>query len=100
MVIEGKPTALGMWVYAPEGTPNYWLSTSVSYWNGEKYVTTSLLHLKTTTVNAAGQTVETTTQYTGINWTGWTYVEADLSGVYKAGAGKLIADTDNRHRCL
>ena len=82
VVIEGKPTALGMWVYAPEGTPNYWLSTSVSYWNGEKYVTTSLLHLKTTTVNAAGQTVETTTQYTGINWSGWKYVEADLSSVY------------------
>lgn len=82
VVIEGKPTALGMWVYAPEGTPNYWLSTSVSYWNGEKYVTTSLLHLKTTTVNAAGQTVDTTTQYTGINWTGWKYVEADLSSVY------------------
>ena len=82
VVIEGKPTALGMWVYAPEGTPNYWLSTSVSYWNGEKYVSTSLLHLKTTTVNAAGQTVETTTQYTGINWTGWKYVEADLSSVY------------------
>ena len=82
VIIEGKPTALGMWVYAPEGTPNYWLSTSVSYWNGEKYVTTSLLHLKTTTVNAAGQTVETTTQYTGINWTGWKYVEADLSSVY------------------
>ena len=82
VVIEGKPTALGMWVYAPEGTPNYWLSTSVSYWNGEKYVTTSLLHLKTTTVNAAGQTVDTTTQYTGINWSGWKYVEADLSSVY------------------
>lgn len=82
VIIEGKPTALGMWVYAPEGTPNYWLSTSVSYWNGEKYVSTSLLHLKTTTVNAAGQTVETTTQYTGINWTGWKYVEADLSSVY------------------
>ena len=81
VIIEGKPTALGMWVYAPEGTPNYWLSTSVSYWNGEKYVSTSLLHLKTTTVNA-GQTVETTTQYTGINWTGWKYVEADLSSVY------------------
>lgn len=82
VVIEGRPTALGMWVYAPEGTPNYWLSTSVSYWNGEKYVTTSLLHLKTTTVNAAGQTVDTTTQYTGINWSGWKYVEADLSSVY------------------
>ena len=82
VVIEGKPTALGMWVYAPEGTPNYWLSTSVSYWNGEKYVSTSLLHLKTTTVNAAGETVDTTTQYTGINWTGWKYVEADLSSVY------------------
>ena len=82
VVIEGRPTALGMWVYAPEGTPNYWLSTSVSYWNGEKYVSTSLLHLKTTTVNAAGETVDTTTQYTGINWSGWKYVEADLSSVY------------------
>ena len=41
-----------------------------------------MLHLKTTTVNAAGETVDTTTQYTGINWTGWKYVEADLSSVY------------------
>jgi hypothetical protein len=35
--IDGTPTALGMWVYAPEGTPNYWLYTFISYWDGSDY---------------------------------------------------------------
>ncbi len=84
--IDGSPSAIGMWVYAPEGTPNFWLSTYISYWNGSGYSSYGLLHFKTTTVDAAGNTVNTTTQYTGINWEGWRYMEADLSPVYTKAA--------------
>lgn len=71
--IEGTPTALGMWVYAPEGTPNFWLYTYIYYWNGSDYVG-AMVHFTTTTGDS--------TQYSGINWSGWMYLEADLTGIY------------------
>lgn len=83
--IEGSPNGIGMWIYAPEGTPNYWLMMYLAYWNGSGYTSTSF-HFKTTAVNKAGETVDTTTQYTGINWSGWKYVEADISSIYTKAA--------------
>lgn len=78
--IEGSPTAIGMWVYAPEGTPNLWLRIRVRDGKG------------------ALQTLNFTEQMKdgnlgGINWTGWKYVEADLSnltGPFKLSAGETI----------
>ncbi len=60
--IEGSPTGIGMWVYAPEGTPNFWLRIRVKDGQG---------------------TVQTVnfTESSGIDWTGWKYVEADLSNL-------------------
>ncbi len=57
--IPGNPTAIGMYVYVPEGTSNLWLRIRVR--------------------DGAG-TVQTLnfTESTGINWTGWKYVEAKL----------------------
>ncbi|MGN0486776.1 MAG: phosphodiester glycosidase family protein [Acutalibacteraceae bacterium] len=58
--IEGSPTGIGMWVYAPEGTPNLWLRIRVRDGKG---------------------TVQTVnfTESSGIDWSGWKYVEADLT---------------------
>ncbi|MCC3868755.1 phosphodiester glycosidase family protein [Terrisporobacter mayombei] len=78
--IEGSPTAIGMWVYAPEGTPNLWLRIRVRDGKG------------------ALQTLNFTEQMKdgnlgGINWTGWKYVEADLShltGPFTLSAGETI----------
>lgn len=80
---EGSPTGLGMWVYAPEGMSNFWFWTQVTYWNGTKWAD-AYIHFRPSGA-------EQTCQYTGVNWTGWTYVEADLSAVYDAGA-KVDAD--------
>jgi exopolysaccharide biosynthesis protein len=80
--IEGTPTALGMWVYAPEGTPNFWLYTLIYYWDGSDYVG-AMVHFTTTTGDS--------TQYSGINWSGWMYLEADLTGIY----AKAIVDQDH-----
>lgn len=58
--VEGTPTAMGLWVYAPEDTPNLWLRIRVKDGTG---------------------TVQTTnfTESSGIDWNGWKYVEADLT---------------------
>ncbi len=57
--IPGNPTAIGMYVYVPENTANLWLRIRVKDGSG---------------------TVQTLnfTESTGINWTGWKYVEAKL----------------------
>lgn len=75
---DGSPTGLGMWVYAPEGTANFWFWTQVTYWDGSKW--------KDAFIHFRPSGAEQTCQYTGINWVGWTYVEADLSSIYAAGA--------------
>ena len=78
LVADGSPSGLGMWVYAPEGMSNFWFWTQVTYWNGTKWAD-AYIHFKPSGA-------EKNCQYTGVNWTGWTYVEADLSAVYGAGA--------------
>lgn len=78
LVADGSPTGLGMWVYAPEDMANFWFWTQVTYWNGTKWAD-AYIHFRPSGA-------EQTCQYTGVNWTGWTYVEADLSAVYDAGA--------------
>ena len=31
--LDGTPSGLGVWVYAPKGTPNYWLWTQIAYYD-------------------------------------------------------------------
>ena len=78
-LLTGSPTAIGVWVYAPEGTPNLWLRAAVGVQdktNPDKY--------NYTYVNFTAPCSETLPadphNYGGINWVGWKYVEADLSG--------------------
>ncbi len=72
--INGTPSGLGVWVYAPEGTPNYWIWTTVAYWD-EASGTYKDAYLHFTTQE--GRSI----QYNGIYWNGWMYCEADLSGL-------------------
>ena len=68
-VIEGTPTAIGMWVYCPDGTPNLWLRMRLRDGSGS-----------TITVNFTAQADKATDgTHGGLNWTGWKYVEADLT---------------------
>lgn len=69
--MEGTPSGLGVWVYAPEGTPNYWLWSTIAYYdvNTDTYKRANV-HFTT----QEGRSL----QYNGIYWEGWMYLEADL----------------------
>ncbi len=73
--IPGSPTAVGMYVYAPEGTANLWMRIRVKDGNGTVQ-----------TLNFEPQTSDSGIQ--GIHWTGWKYMEASLEG--KQGPFSLI----------
>lgn len=76
--IPGSPTAIGMWVYAPEDTPNLWLRLRLKDGSGT-----------TITLNFTDQmTGAEVGKLGGIDWTGWKYVEASLEG--KQGPFSLI----------
>ena len=75
VALEGTPTGFGCWVYAPEGTPNYWLWLTIAYYDETGTVKREWIHFKT----QEGRSI----QYNGIYWDGWMYVEADLSHLAK-----------------
>ena len=78
VTVEGSPTGLGVWVYAPEGVG--------IKWNGDG--TNSGLWLRAYALNKDGDTVElnytlepkdaTLENQPGIYWEGWKYCEATL----------------------
>ncbi|MGM9616329.1 phosphodiester glycosidase family protein, partial [Butyricicoccus sp.] len=79
MTIPGSPTAIGVWVYAPEGTGVQWEGdgTQAGFWlrgyvrdgNGTNQAYDFTLEPKTVTGD----------QQPGIYWEGWKYLEADLT---------------------
>lgn len=68
--IPGTPTAIGMWVYAPEDTPNLWLRLRVKDGDGTVITLNFTEQMSGTEVGKLG----------GIDWEGWKYVEASLKG--------------------
>ena len=80
--VDGNPTAVGMWVYAPEGTPNLWLRMYVNDGDGQNKV-----------VNFTEEANIAEGKMGGIDWTGWKYVEASLEGLkgpFKLRKGETI----------
>ena len=73
--IEGTPTGLGMWVYAPEETDNFWFWMKMYYYDENGDEKSEYIHFKT----QEGRSI----QYNGIYWEGWMYVEADISHLAK-----------------
>ena len=77
---EGNPTAIGFWCYAPEYTPNLWVRIRVKDGNGQ----TQNLNF-TVENNAALEDLDPSDwnygTKGGINWIGWRYLQADLSGI-------------------
>lgn len=69
--IDGTPSGLGFWVYAPENTANFWLWLQIGYYDEYGNIQRPYIHLTT----QEGRCL----QYTGIYWEGWMYVEADLT---------------------
>ncbi len=68
--MDGFPTAIGLWMYAPEGTPNLWVRIRVY-----DEVQGAIL-----TLNFTEQSKPASDGLGGINWTGWKYLEAPLTG--------------------
>lgn len=81
--IEGNPTGIGMWVYAPEGTPNLWVRIELD--DGSN----SLVRL-----NFTEEAKISDNQMGGIDWSGWKYVEAsfpeNMRGPFKMRKGQTI----------
>jgi trimeric autotransporter adhesin len=74
--IEGEPTGIGMWVYAPPEAKGYWLRMLIVDGNNKN------------------QTINLTEEVPGIDWTGWKYVEAEIpasfTGPYKLSGTQTI----------
>lgn len=68
-IIDGAPTAVGMWVYATEADQGFWLRARVTDGNG----TTQQVDL-TCQPSTCPAGVKP-----GINWTGWKYVQGPIS---------------------
>lgn len=81
--IPGNPTAIGMYIYAPEGTPNIWPRIRLKDGNG------TILTLNFT---EGGCTSENAEALGGIDWTGWKYVEAKLVSQEKDKDGHVIKE--------
>ena len=73
--IPGSPTEIGVWVYAPEGTPAYCMYADVESWDpasgAYKWSYPRLI--------AQNADPERPLQ---ITWTGWMYCKADISDLY------------------
>ena len=67
--VEGTPTAVGMWVYAPEGTPNLWIRMYINDADGNNQQ-----------VDFTEEAKISEGKMGGIDWTGWRYLEASLEG--------------------
>ena len=84
--LTGSPTGIGMWVYAPEGTVNLWLRGAIGVETAPGSGTYGYTFINYTERADTAWNNSNGTDVGGINWTGWHYVEADLS----AYAGRTI----------
>ena len=90
--LEGTPTGIGMWVYAPEGTPNFWLWMTINYYDADGNMRSTTKHFKT----QEGRNV----QYNGIYWEGWMYLEADVSDLAQYVTPERPLTISNRSHAL
>lgn len=73
--IPGKPTEIGVWVYAPEGTPAYCMYVDVEAWDPAS----GAYKWSTPRLTAQNPDPERPLQ---ITWTGWMYCKVDISDLY------------------
>ena len=73
--IPGSPTEIGVWVYAPEGTPAYCMYADVESWDPASGAY-KWSYPRLTAQNADPE------RPLQITWTGWRYCKADISDLY------------------
>lgn len=71
---KGSPSAIGCWVYVPEGTANHNLYLNCAGKVDTETGSSATSYQCLTSADALG------TEKSGINWTGWKYLEFDLTG--------------------
>lgn len=72
--IEGTPTEIGVWIYAPENTPGYAVYADLMFWNGSDYKTKNY---RLSHKNANGE------ESTVIDWSGWMYCSANIQDIWQ-----------------
>ena len=72
--IEGTPTEIGVWIYAPENTPRYAVYADILYWDGADYATKNY---RLSHKNADGE------ESTVIDWSGWMYCSANVQDIWQ-----------------
>lgn len=86
--IPGMPTALGVWVYAPEGVGVEYDGKTAGFWlRGYAYDKNGTLVTADFTLQTKDEKVTSGESEPGIYWRGWKYLEADITtkwtGPYK-----------------
>lgn len=74
--IEGYPTEIGIWVYAPEGTSNYALAMDMAVWDPAKGDYATKNRWLTTAAGTAMGTEH------GIDWSGWMYCYTNVEDLW------------------
>lgn len=77
--IEGTPSEIGVWIYAPENTPAYQIWADIEHWGPDKdgvydYRTKNYT---LTHKNANGEISKV------IDWTGWMYCSANIQDIWQ-----------------
>lgn len=72
--IDGMPTEIGVWIYAPENTPGYAVYADLMFWNGSDYKTKNY---RLSHKNANGE------ESTVIDWSGWMYCSASIEDLWQ-----------------
>ncbi|MBE6811433.1 MAG: hypothetical protein E7523_00965 [Ruminococcaceae bacterium] len=86
---EGSPTSMGVWVYAPEGTANYHLYLCCANGMTAEAIEKGISH----TNQSYQRLTEENGDTIGINWTGWKYLEFDLTGLKGYGGTSNVGST-------
>ena len=85
--IPGRPTALGVWVYAPEGVGVEYDGETAGFWlRGSFYDKDGNVAQADFTLQTVDPKVKNGEATPGIYWSGWKYLEADITkwtGPYK-----------------
>ena len=77
--IEGTPSEIGVWIYAPENTPAYQIWADIEHWGPDKDGVYDY-HTKNYTLthkNAKGEISKV------IDWTGWMYCSANIQDIWQ-----------------
>ena len=77
--IEGTPSEIGVWIYAPENTPAYQIWADIEYWGHDKdgVYDYNTKNYTLTHKNAKGEISKV------IDWTGWMYCSANIQDIWQ-----------------